>query len=478
MNKQQKGCQMRYLQWCVLAVLIFSSAGCAWISGGKAEQGKAVFSSLQSAVLEAAEKIESSVVYVQLEGVKSSGGSRTIRTTSAGGSSRARSVSVSGVILTAQGHILISAKIKPDEVERIIVWVDDVEYSARVVKADDQLGMTIIKISTEGKLTPINRERLASLETGSWCVAVTPSGEERDFTKFSTLGVCRGEIAGRYRKFQIDKLPSSAGGAPVVDLDGILVGFVQTGGVISVKDLNDDLQSFLDDATGVTSPEEEARRKGRIGVMLRAISKEYAQAHDLPRSGLWVTHVMSDGPADTAGLEVDDLIVALNGEPLKLSGKRAHNYFMKSLRPRVGSEFSVTVIRSGEKIVCKGVFDKEPEDETLRAKDIGIEVKSITEADALRKNLFSSEGVLITDVEGGSPAATSSTFRSGLLSVNDVILEVDGKPTPTLAEFARVLDDVRRNHPDVLLVYFRRGMVAGYAGLNLKIGENGNGGSK
>ena len=113
----------------------------------------------------------------------------------------------------------------------------------------------------------------------------------------------------------------------------------------------------------------------------------------------------------------------------------------------------------------------------MRARDIGIEVKTITEVDAFSQNLFSTEGVLVTDVEPGSAAATSSTFRSGLLRNGDVILELDGKPTPSLDEFKKVLDGVRRKKPAVLLVYFQRGRYNGYAGLNLKIGDNGNGGA-
>jgi S1-C subfamily serine protease len=85
--------------------------------------------------------------------------------------------------------------------------------------------------------------------------------------------------------------------------------------------------------------------------------------------------------------------------------------------------------------------------------------------------------VLVTEVEAGSAAATSSTFRSGLLRNDDVILEVDGVPTPSLDEFKRVLDEVRSRKPSVLLVYFQRGRYNGYAGLNLKIGDNAGGGA-
>ena len=470
---------MKWFSGYILAGLILAGAGCSQITGQKAGEGKAIFSALQAAVEEAAAGIESSVVLVTLEGVKSSGGSSY---SMVGGSIRRSSPSgtksVNGVLMTAEGHILVPGIFKPGNVERLTVWVGDSEYPAKVVKADDQLGMTIVKIKTDDKLVPLARDQLADLETGSWCVVVRQSDEKQDFANFTTLGVCKGEIEGRYRRFYISPASSLNRGAPVIDLEGSLVGFIAGSDVLSLNDFNDDLQAFLDDATGVTSPEEEARRKGRMGVMLRAINKEFAKAHDLPKSGLWVTHVISDGPAFAAGVRGGDLIVALNGSPLKLSGQRAHSYFMKSLRPQVGREFAVTVIRDGKKVSCKGTFDKVPEDEKLRAKDIGIEVKSITESDIFAKNLFTSQGVLVTDVERGSPAATSSSFRSGLLMKNDVILEIAGRSTPNLDAFMRVLDDVRKDKPNVLLVYYRRGQVTGYAGLNLKIGENGKGGSK
>jgi len=53
----------------------------------------------------------------------------------------------------------------------------------------------------------------------------------------------------------------------------------------------------------------------------------------------------------------------------------------------------------------------------------------------------------------------------------DVIMELGGRPTPTLAEFTKVLEQVRKENPGVLLVAYMRGTATGYAGLNLKIGK-------
>ena len=469
---------MRCLLIYMTAGLLIACSGCRHVLGGKAARGTATFEALQESAAQAAGDLGDSVVYVVPEssdmGDPGDYSSQALLRSRAAGGIRPSA----GIILSGEGYVLIPGVLKPDAVDRITVWVKDTEYQAAVVKADEQLNMTIIKITPDEKLVPLSFEKLTDLQVGSWCVCVRQSGEEMEFERFVTPGFCEGTVAARYRSFDVNDVFKKSNGAPVVAMNGSLAGIVSGGDVLSITDLNEDLQDFFNDATGVTSPEEEARRKGWLGIMMQPVNKDYAKAHNLPRSGLWVTHAVSDAPAAKAGIRTGDLIKALNGSPLRLSGVRAQSYFLQSLRPRVGKEFEITVVRNGREIACKGVFEKEPEDEKLRARDIGVEVKSITEIDRFSANLFTSQGVLVTDVEPGSAAATSSTFRSGLLRNNDVILEIDGKPTPDLDAFRKVLDEVRRRKPDVLLVYFQRGRYNGYAGLNLKIGDNGNGGER
>lgn len=471
-----KGRFMRFKIVYFIIALLTANIGCVHITGSKASRGTETFEALQKAVAKASEQIKQSVVYI-VPLASDVNDDDSYQQNSFMRRSQQRNRPITGIIMTKSGYILMPGVLKPDSVERLTVWVGDAEYQAGVVKADDQLDMTIIKINADDGLVPLSRENLSDLETGAWCVSVRQSGEEMDFKYFTSPGFCRGVVDGRYRSFFVNDAFKNDNGAPVVALDGSLVGITADDNVLSITDLNEDLQDFLNTATGVTSPEDEARSRGWLGVMLQAVNKDYAKEHELPRSGIWVTHAVSNGPAAKAGIRTGDLIIALNGSPIRLSGARAQSYFLQSLRPQVGREFEITVVRNGKNIVCRGTFEKAPEDKKLRARDIGVEVKSITEVDAFSQNLFSSEGVLVTDVEPGSAAATSSTFRSGLLRKGDVILELDGKPTPTLDEFKKVLDELRRAKPDVLLVYYQRGRYTGYAGLNLKIGDNGNGGA-
>jgi serine protease Do len=464
----------RTLIYAALALLVFNS-GCNHLRYFRIRRGQADYVAMQSAAAAAVRQVADSVVHIEPSPAQP-GANDSRAEVLAIRRKAARLKPVAGVVLSAEGHVLMPGVVNPEDVERLIIWVGANEYQATVLKVDEQLRMTIIKFRPEGDAVPLSFEKTADLRSGSWCVCVRQSGEDNEFAPFVTSGFCRGTQAARYRIFDVNDAFKKESLAPVMTMKGVLAGFAVNGNVIAASDLRTDLLDFFNEAAGVIAPEEAARRKGWLGVITQPVNKNYARAHGLPRAALWVTHAVNNSPAFKAGIRSGDLITALNGEPLRLSGARAQSYFLQLLRPRVGRDFEITIRRDTEVITCKGVFAKKPEDEKFRARDIGIEVKTITEPDYFSHKLLTLEGVLVTDVEPGSAAATSSTFRSGLLRENDVILEMDGQPTPTLDDFKRVIDDVRKRELKVLLIYFQRGSYGGYAGLNLRIGDGAGGG--
>ena len=62
---------------------------------------------------------------------------------------------LNGILLTAQGHILVQDIIPPDTDDRIEAWVGEDEYQARPLKVDEHLGMTILKIESDEPFPPI-----------------------------------------------------------------------------------------------------------------------------------------------------------------------------------------------------------------------------------------------------------------------------------------------------------------------------------
>ncbi len=458
----------------LLAGCALLAAGCATPHPRTAAEGQAVFAALQQAAAVAGKKVEPSIALVKIaKGTAAQAPQSTPGVIRIGGSSGA--TTMCGAVLTARGHVLIPSVIKADDDSRITVFIGENEYAARPLKTDETLGMTILKLDADATFVPLDVSQNADLAVGEWAVIVRPTDETADYQKLSTLVVCQGEMAGRHRRFLLNLSFTSSAGALVVNLNGQWAGILDGGMVLAASDLRDDLKTFLAEAAGTKSPDEEKKKKGWFGAILEPINKEYAKAKNLTPSGLWVAHAVKGGSAANAGVRDGDLITALNGKPLRLSGVRAHEYFLKSLHPRVGEKFSVTVLRNNAPVELGGTFGKLPEQPVLRAEDLGVTVSGISDSEVYTRNLFADRGVLVTEVHRGSPAATSGTLRQTLIAKDDVILELAGVPTANVAAFGKVLEAIRRARPPVVLVKYQRGRMTGYAGLNLAIGEKDHG---
>jgi serine protease Do len=454
--------------------LALAGHGCASRRPGNAADGQAVFHSLQQAAAAAGQTAEASLALIKITSTNTTT-QRTMGGVTFNVPNPNASRSTSGLLLSEQGHLLVPEVIKPDEDNQITVLVGEDEYVAYAVKADEPLGMTMLKLDTDDTFTPLDISQGADLAVGEWALVLQPTDEDADYQTLSLLAVCRGEMAGRYRQFLLNQPLNSAAGALVVNLSGEIAGVVDKGSVLAINDLREDLERLLADATGERSPDADKKQKGWLGAILEPINKDYAKARDLPTSALHVLHVVEGAPASVAGLRTGDLITGLNGQPLRLTGSRLMDFFTQSLRPRTGETFALTALRDGLPVELRGTFTQSPEPAILRAEDLGVTVSSITESEVYAQNLATGQGVLVTEVDRGSPAASSGSLRKTLLSKDDIIVEVGGQPTPTIEDFGWVLESIRRDKPPVLLVKYYRGIMTGHAGLNLALGEKENG---
>ena len=456
-----------------LAVAALAGGGCASLHPRTAAEGQAVFAALQQAIAAAGKQAEPSLVFVKVEAGGSPQrqvvGGITFVTGGAAGSSPS-----SGILLTAKGHVLVPGVIKADQDKQITVVIGDRECVARAVRSDETLGLTILKVDANEPCIPLDLSQGADLAVGEWAVVLKRTDEDLDYQTIPLLAVCQGEQVGRYRRYLLNQ-PSIPSGALVVNLAGRVVGMADKNSVLSINDIREDIQRLLTDAMGHGAADDDQQEKGWLGAMLEPVNKDYAKAKSLSSSSLQVLHVVRESPAAAAGLRDGDLIVALNGKPLRFTGNRARDYFLQSMHPRTGEKFALTALRGGKTLELSGSFAKRPDPETLRAEDLGISVSALTDSEVFGENLASDRGVLVTDVIRGSPAANSGSIREMLLYKNDVIVELAGRPTPTLAAFSKVLEGIRRDHPPVALVKYYRGLLTGYAGLNLALGEKDSG---
>lgn len=443
-----------------LFLLLIFSNGCMHSPSALERRDRGTYAAFQRSVERAKASAGDSVVFFEVENIGNDARGQ-----------KSRKVNFAGIVLTAEGHLLAPFAIQPGSDTRVEAWVGDRRYLARSIRVDESLGMTIMKIEAFGDLRPLDLTAYVESMPGDFLYTVISTDENREFEKFVFQAFTQGIVQGRYRQYSLSPVPDIARGAPLYDAYGNLTGLVAQVNAWIFSDIALDIKEMLNRTLNGNGDLNDAESgEGWFGAILGPINPDYARLAELPPSGLWLNHVFEDSAAWEAGFRSGDLLVELNGEPMRLTGTRAYRYFLQSLRPLKDEPFSAVVIRDGKRIKGKGVLLKRPDPDTLRADDLGITVSEIHETMEIRYNLYTTDGVMVNEIKSGSPAATGRSFGEPLLRSGDVIVSIGGYKTPDLQTFGDALEKIRKEKPSALLVTFQRGATTGIEALNLRIG--------
>jgi serine protease DegQ len=228
----------------------------------------------------------------------------------------------SGVIVSEQGYVLTNHHVV-ESVDQIEVALSDArKVPARVVGTDPETDLAVLKIELP-KLPTITFARAEQLRVGDFVLAIgNPFGIGQTVTLGIVSGLGRSHLGiTTFENFiQTDAAinPGNSGGA-LVDVRGDLVGintaiYSQTGGsmgigyAIPVSTVRQVMEQIIRNGS-VT--------RGWIGVGVQEITSDLAESFSLPATGgVLITQVERDGPAESAGIRLGDVLVAVNGKPV------------------------------------------------------------------------------------------------------------------------------------------------------------------
>ena len=356
----------------------------------------------------------------------------------------------SGVIVDAdKGYILTNNHVidKADEITVTLRSGDS--YKAKLIGTDPDSDVAVIQIKAEG-LTAIPMSDSDQLRVGDFAVAIgNPFGLGQTVTSgiISALDRSGLGIQGYEDFIQTDASinPGNSGGA-LVNLKGELIGinnaiFSRSGGnigigfAIPINMARDIMQQLVSHG--------EVKR-GQLGAQAQDLTPELAQAFNIKQGrGAVITQVEPASAAEKAGLKVGDIVIEINGKPVRDSNTLRNTVGML----RVGQQVSMEVLREGKQHSLKAKV-AEPKltfkkGEKLHAHLTGAILSEIKQGSPLYGHI---QGVLIKDVEAGSPA-WRARLRKG-----DVITSVNKMPVKNMAGIHKAL-----KRSKTLLLNIRRG---------------------
>jgi len=356
----------------------------------------------------------------------------------------------SGVIFDArQGLIITNNHVVANADEITVTLNDRREYEAELVGTDPDTDIALLKIDARD-LDALKLAQSGHARVGDYVIAVgNPFGLSSTVTSgiISAIGRETGGRQNRYENYiQTDASinPGNSGGA-LVNSKGELIG-INTA-IVSRSGGNNGI-GFAVPIRTVKNVIEQLRengevRRGRIGVVIQNVTPALRDGLDLKSlDGALVSNIGEDTPAEKAGLEEGDIIIAFNGEEIVDSNDLRN--LVGLLQP--GTRADVTFLREGTRRTTRITVAEVPEDKDeekvassrygdeeqvmMEAFD-GAEVSDIPEDVELRGG---SDGVYVATVERGSRAA-----RAGLRK-GDVIRRVGREDIDDLKAFEKAIE--------------------------------------
>ena len=356
----------------------------------------------------------------------------------------------SGFIISADGYVLTNAHVVDGASEVLVTLTDRREFKARIIGADERTDVALVKI--EATALPVLKIGDASrLKVGEWVLAIgSPFGLENSVTA-GIVSAKQRETGSDIPFIQTDVAvnPGNSGG-PLISTRGEAVG------------INSQILSPVGSFIGISFaiPIDEAMRvadqlrttgrvvRGYLGVGPTDVPRELAEEYGLSRGntrarGAFVRQVVAGTPADRAGIQPGDVVLAVDDKPVESAVDLRRT--LGALKP--GTAIVLQLNRRGTpmqvratlaelappKAAAAAAEQAAPEGAAQPAAAVaaawGLTVADLSEAE--RAALRGASGVKVTAVTGGAEAVG---LRPG-----DIILAVGTSEVPTLRQFEAAL---------------------------------------
>ncbi len=371
----------------------------------------------------------------------------------------------SGFVIDPDGYVVTNHHVIKNAAEITVVTTDGKRYAAELKGHDAKTDLALLKIDADEPLPYVVFGDSGSARVGDWVVAI---GNPFGLGGTATTGI----ISARGRDIQSGPLddflqidaPINQGnsGGPLFAADGTVVGvntaiFSPNGGNVGIGFAipSSVAKTVIDQliATGHVN-------RGWLGVQIQTVTEDIADTLGLDdQSGALVASVIDASPAHKAGVKTGDVIRKFDGETVERMRE------LPKLVANVAADrkVEIEIWRAGDVRALHVTIGASPEQEETVADagdvpgvdrpKLGLSLVPLTPETRRQFRVPSAtEGVLVTEVTPGSPAADKG------FSPGDVIKMIGGQTVNSPIDVVNAVERaVKAEQSSVLILVERRG---------------------
>ena len=361
----------------------------------------------------------------------------------------------SGIVVT-NNHVIADA----DEIT--VALTDGTKLKAEVVGRDTKLDLAVLRVTPTKPLRAVKFGSSERLRAGDWVLAIgNPFGLSGTVSAGIVSAINR-ELTGPYDAFiQTDAaINRGNSGGPLFNMNGEVIGIntailSPTGASVGIGFA---IPSSLAEPVIAQLRQFGEVRRGWLGVRVQSVTDEIAQSLGLDKArGALVAGLTPKSPAADAGIKSGDVILRFDGKEVQ----QMRSLPKLAAEAPIGKEVEVAIWRDRKEQNLRIKMGQLPDDEKQaavqadkplpeepRRKTLGLELSKITPELRRQFNLTGeAKGVVVTNVEDGSPAADKR------ITAGDVIVEVTQEPVTSPDEVQKRIDALRREgRPSALLL--------------------------
>jgi serine protease Do len=379
----------------------------------------------------------------------------------------------SGFIIDPKGFILTNYHVIDGASRITIGMLSGERFRARVIGVDKETDLAVLKIDSDHELPVMKFGDSNAAQVGDWVLAIgSPFGLDQTVTAGIISKKDRDTTSSSFQRFLQTDAAINRGnsGGPLVNMHGEAIG------------VNSQIATLTGDYNGIgfALPSNEAKfvtqqilsqgkvRRGFLGVTLESVRGEFARVYHLPDAkGAVVVDMPPDRggqvtPAAKAGIQVNDVIVEFNSQPVQDSndliakvaatnvGQSVNLTFLRDVDGKLERRTAIAMLADRSESIARDndVTPREKADkEKSNSARLGLTLSELTPQMIEDKHLNGIKGLYIKDID---PNGLAADVRPNEVQAGEVITRINRVPVATLADFQHVIESLKPGDAIVL----------------------------